>query len=83
MVDDTRTTLFDDEYYSLRERLNLRKYAVEFVNELTPVYAGKLPIVHGHHIVKGVFAPVNSGRGAFTRAIELIIMGHAQDIGTQ
>lgn len=67
---------FDDEYYSLQERLNLRTHGVEFVSEKVLVYAGKLALSHGHKIVMGIFSPVNSGRGAFTKAIEPVIIGH-------
>lgn len=71
---------FDDEYFSLQERLNLKKYNVEFVKESTLVYAGKLAISHGHLIIRGIFAPVNTARGAFLKAKQSLIVGHAHQV---
>lgn len=68
--------LFDDEYYRLPERLNLKKYNIDFYEQHIVVRAGKLHMVHGHTIVKGVFAPVNAARGVFMRAKSSMIVGH-------
>lgn len=71
---------FDDEYYSLQERLQLKRNNIEFVRESTLVYAGKLAITHGHLIIRGIFAPVNTARGAFLKAKQSVIVGHAHQV---
>ena len=36
----------------------------------------ELHAAHGHHVVRGIFAPVNPARGAFTKAKDNIVIGH-------
>ena len=38
--------------------------------------AGKLAVVHGHFLVKGLFAPVNAARGVYLRAKQNCLIGH-------
>ena len=68
--------LFNDEYYRLPQRLNLKKYNIDFYEQHIVIKAGKLHMLHGHTIVKGVFAPVNAARGVFIRAKSSMIIGH-------
>jgi predicted phosphodiesterase len=68
--------LFNDEYYRLPQRLNLKKYNIEFYEQNVILRAGKLHMAHGHTIVRGVFAPVNAARGVFMRAKSSMMVGH-------
>lgn len=69
--------LFGDAYYHLEQRLKLDDLQIDFVNETRIMFAGKLSISHGHTIIRGVFAPVNTARGVFTRALESHLIGHS------
>lgn len=68
--------IWDDDYFSLEQRLRLNEENVILLDDKVLVKAGKLSITHGHHIFKGVFTPVNPSRGAFLRAKQSIIVGH-------
>lgn len=68
--------IWDDPYFTLEERLRLNEEKVHMIDDKTLIKAGKLSITHGHHIFKGVFAPVNPARGAFLRAKQSVIVGH-------
>lgn len=68
--------LFNDEYYDLPNRLNLKEHKIEFYEQHIILLAGKLQIMHGHTILKGVFAPVNAARGVFIRTKSNTIVGH-------
>lgn len=68
--------LFGDEYYQLENRLHLNKYGVKYLKQNVICKAGKLDLLHGHTIVKGVFSPVNAARGAFNKAKSSLMIGH-------
>jgi predicted phosphodiesterase len=68
--------LFNDPYFRLPQRLNLKKYNVDFYEQNIVVRAGKLHMLHGHTIVRGFMAPVNAARGVFMRAKSSMIIGH-------
>jgi predicted phosphodiesterase len=68
--------LFNDPYYKLPQRLDLKKYSVDFYEQHIVVRAGKLHLLHGHTIVRGFMAPVNAARGVFMRAKSSMLIGH-------
>lgn len=68
--------LDEDPYFSLQERLHLEEYKIEFVPQSQYIMAGKLSIAHGHHVVKGIIAPVNAARGVYTKAKRSMLIGH-------
>jgi len=68
--------LFEDPYYHLHQRLDLESLDIEWLNDKTVIRLGKLHAAHGHHVVRGIFAPVNPARGAFTKAKDNIVIGH-------
>jgi predicted phosphodiesterase len=68
--------LEEDPYFSLQERLHIKKHRIEFIPQTRFVLAGKLVVVHGHHLVKGIIAPVNAARGVFNRAKVSAIISH-------
>lgn len=68
--------LYGDPYYQLQERLNLDEYKIEFLQQERYLMAGKLAICHGHHLIKGIFSPVNAARGVYLRAKVSALIGH-------
>lgn len=68
--------LSDDPFYSLQSRLHLDEYKIIYIDERRYMMAGKLAIVHGHHLTKGIIAPVNAARGVFLRAKQSTMIGH-------
>ena len=68
--------LFNDPYYHLPQRLDLKKYKIDFYEQEVILQIGKLSASHGHTIVRGVFAPVNAARGVFMRTKSNYIIGH-------
>ena len=68
--------LFNDPYFRLPQRLDLKKYNIEFYEQHIILRAGKLHLLHGHTIVRGMFAPVNAARGVFIRAKSSMLIGH-------
>jgi predicted phosphodiesterase len=68
--------IWDDPYFHLEERLRLNEERIHLIDDKVLVKAGKLSITHGHHIFKGIFAPVSPARGAYMKAKQNIIVGH-------
>jgi len=68
--------IWDDDYFTLEQRLRLDEEKIHIIDDKTLVKAGKLSITHGHHIFKGIFSPVNPSRGAFLKAKQSVIVGH-------
>ena len=68
--------IWDDPYFKLEERLRLNEESIHLVDDKILVKAGKLAITHGHHIFKGIFAPVSPARGAYMKAKQSVIVGH-------
>lgn len=72
--------IFDDEYFWLEERLGLNALNVKILDDKTLVKIGKLSVTHGHHVMKGFFAPVNSARGVYMKAKQSTIIGHVHKV---
>jgi hypothetical protein len=47
-----------------------------FVGEQRPIMLGKLPVLHGHELPKGLVSSVNPARGAFLRMIDTVMVNH-------
>jgi predicted phosphodiesterase len=67
----------DDPRMSLFAWLDLGKHGIEWVEDQRPVMLGKLPVLHGHELPKGMAAPVNVARGAFLRTLSTVLVGHS------
>ena len=67
----------DDPRMSLVSWLDLGKHDIEWVEDQRPVMLGKLPVLHGHELPKGMAAPVNVARGAFLRTLSTCLVGHS------
>ena len=52
------------------------KHGVEIVGEQRIIMLGKLPVLHGHEMPKGITSPVNPARGMFLRVSDRGLMGH-------
>lgn len=68
--------VWDDSYYSLEERLNLKELEIDYLTEKQVLKIDGLHCLHGHTLIKGVFSPVNPARGIFLRAKASTIIGH-------
>jgi predicted phosphodiesterase len=67
----------DDPRMSLCSWLDLDAQGVTMVDDQRPVMLGKLPVLHGHELPKGMAAPVNVARGAFLRTLSTVLVGHS------
>lgn len=67
----------DDRRMSLGAWLDLDKHDITLVEDQRPVMLGKLPVLHGHELPKGMAAPVNVARGAFLRTLSTVLVGHS------
>lgn len=67
----------DEPLMSLVAWLHLEAHGVELVEDQRPVMVGKLPILHGHELPRGLAAPVNVARGAFLRTLSTVLVGHS------
>jgi predicted phosphodiesterase len=56
--------IWDLNPLQLPELLQLSKHGIEWVEDQRPIMLGKLPILHGHELPKGISSPVNAARGA-------------------
>jgi predicted phosphodiesterase len=74
--------LFGDPYYQLENRLRLNEERVTLFDDRLLVKIGKLPVSHGHHVIRGIFAPVNSARGAYMKAKQSILISHVHKVST-
>lgn len=69
--------LSDDRLMSLPAWFRLDELRIELVDDKRPVMLGKLPVLHGHELPKGIAAPVNVARGAFMRTLSTVLVGHS------
>jgi len=67
----------DDPRMSLGAWLDLDKHGVLLVEDQRPVMLGKLPVLHGHELPRGMAAPVNVARGAWMRTLSTCLVGHS------
>lgn len=67
--------LFELDNLQLHNVLEFESLGIERVDD-NPIIAGRLPILHGHEIGKGIFSPVNPARGAFLRTNHTVLIGH-------
>lgn len=67
----------DDPRMSLTGWLELAKHDITLVEDQRPIMLGKLPVLHGHELPRGMAAPVNVARGAFLRTGSTVLVGHS------
>lgn len=69
--------IWDLNPLQLPELLQLSKHGIEWVEDQRPIMLGKLPILHGHELPKGISSPVNAARGAWMRTKHTVLVGHS------
>lgn len=74
--------LYSVEACRIHELLRLASMDIEIVADQRPVMLGKLPVLHGHELQKGISAPVNPARGAFLRSLHTLAVGHSHRTST-
>jgi len=74
--------LLNVEEFRLEKLLEAQKFNMKVFKERTILKAGKLNIVHGHLLLRGIFAPVNPARGSFLKAKSSVIIGHTHKVST-
>lgn len=74
--------LYSVEACRIHELLKLSTMSIECVSDQRPVLLGKLPVLHGHELQKGIAAPVNPARGAFLRSLHTLAVGHSHRTST-
>lgn len=74
--------LLDMEEFKLEVLLEADKHNMTVLEDNVLVKAGKLNITHGHLLIRGFIAPVNSARGTFLKAKASTIIGHVHKIST-
>lgn len=67
--------LWSLEAVQLHNLLEFDKLGVVRVDDV-PMMVGKLPILHGHELPRGISNPVNPARGAFLRTLHTVLIGH-------
>ena len=67
----------DDPRMSLTAWLGFADHRIKLVEDQRPILLGKLPVLHGHELPKGMAAPVNVARGAFLRTLSTVLVGHS------
>jgi hypothetical protein len=74
--------IFDVDDFQIESLLRLNEMKIKMIEDHRLVKFGKLNVSHGHHVVKGIFAPVNSARGAYMKAKASILIGHTHSVST-
>lgn len=69
--------IYDIQNIQISGLLELDKYGIELVDNQRIIYAGKLPILHGHELGNSIFSPVNPARGAYLRTHHTVLVGHS------
>ena len=74
--------LYSVEACRIYELLRLASMGIECVSDQRPVLIGKLPVLHGHELQRGISAPVNPARGAFLKSLHTLAVGHSHRTST-
>lgn len=72
--------IFDVEDFQLDVLLRLNDFKIKIIESDVLVKFGKLNVSHGHHVTRGVFAPVNTARAAYLKAKSSIMVGHSHQV---
>jgi len=74
--------VLDIPEYQLEHLFRSKEHNLHIIDDTTLVMIGKLPVTHGHLLIRGVFAPVNAARGAFLRAKSSVVISHVHKVST-
>lgn len=64
------------EFMDFGSLIHAKELGIEVVEDQRIVMLGKLPVLHGHELPKGLTNPVSPARGAFMRVIDTLLIGH-------
>jgi predicted phosphodiesterase len=56
--------------------MHCEELGIETIDQLDLMEVGKLPVLHGHELGKGIAAPVNPARGAYLKTKHTILVSH-------
>ena len=68
--------LIELEYFAFENVIQAKEYGIEVVKGKRVIRVGKLNVIHGHELPRGMAAPVNPARGFFLRTKASTIGGH-------
>lgn len=68
--------LLDVDAFDIASIFQLERFGIELVKDQRIIMVGKLPVMHGHELPKGMTNPVNQARGQFLRTLECGLAGH-------
>lgn len=68
--------LVDFVEFELQGVLGLEEYGYEFIRSKQWAELGKLPILHGHEMMRGLTSPVNMARGLWLKLASTAMCGH-------
>lgn len=69
--------LFDCEEFTLEFHLKLNERKIDYVKDERIIYAGKLPIIHGHEFGNKSGGTVNPARTALLKAKKSVMVSHS------
>jgi predicted phosphodiesterase len=72
--------LLDMEEFRLDIILEFKKYGCEVIKDKQWIKAGKLNILHGHEMGRGIFSPVNPARSLYLKVKDNSICGHFHQV---
>ncbi|HOD74146.1 MAG TPA: hypothetical protein PKM13_06375 [Candidatus Bipolaricaulis anaerobius] len=62
---------------SVEEYLRVEERGMVVFPSMSAIRVGKLGIIHGHELPRGISSPVNPARGAFLRATSCVLVAHS------
>ncbi len=68
--------IYDEEVFGLVPLFGLSELDIQFVNRKSEILLGKLTLLHGHELPRGMTNSVNPARGAFLRTTATVAVGH-------
>ncbi len=68
--------LYGFQEFHLHSLLTLKEFDIEYIKHDRLIQFGKLPIIHGHELGKGIFSPVNAARGLYLKTKVSCLCGH-------
>ncbi len=74
--------LLDMNEFRLEYLLDAKKHNMTVLEDTTLIRINRLNITHGHLLIRGIFSPVNSARGAFLKAKAPVLIGHVHKVST-
>lgn len=68
--------ILDIAEFAWEKWAGVERNRVQMVRDQRIVMLGKLAVLHGHELPRGITSPVNPARGAFLRTLDSVLIGH-------